>query len=147
MQIDRFSTTLLTDDVAAVREFHVRHFGWRVTGDAGFFVALAHDDQAYELCVLQRDHETVPATHRQAAQGLILGYLVQDAAAEARRLAAEGVGHLTPVVDEVYGQRHFFVTDPAGVLIDVIQLTTPDPAWLAANWQAPVEEPTTELAG
>ncbi len=136
MQFDRFSTTLLTDDVAAVRDFHVRHFGWRVTGDAGFFVALAHDEQAYELCVLQRDSETVPAGYRKHAQGLILGYLVQDASAEAARLAGEGVGGLTPVVDEVYGQRHFFVTDPAGVLIDVIQLTTPDPEWVAQNWTA-----------
>lgn len=134
MRIDRFSTTLLTDDVAAVRDFHVRHFGWKVTGDAGFFVALGHDEQAYELCVLEREHDTVPAGHRQAAQGLILGYLVQDAQAEAERLAGEGVPTLTPVVDEAYGQRHFFVTDPAGVLIDVIQLTTPDPAWVAANW-------------
>lgn len=134
MQINRFSTTLLVDDVAAVRDFHVQHFGWRVSGDAGWFVALGHDEQAYELCVLQRDHETVPEGARDTARGLILGYLVDDAHAEAERLRAEGVADLGGVVDEVYGQRHFFVRDPAGVLIDVIQLTEPDPEWVAANW-------------
>ena len=34
---------------------------------------------------------------------------------------------------EVFGQRHFFVRDPAGTWIDVIQLVEPDPDWAAAN--------------
>jgi hypothetical protein len=37
------------------------------------------------------------------------------------------------MVDEPYGQRHFFCADPGGVLIDVIQTIPPDPAWLKAN--------------
>jgi hypothetical protein len=42
-------------------------------------------------------------------------------------------GAPTPVKDEPWGQRHTFVTDPAGTLIDVVQMTTPDPAWLEAH--------------
>jgi catechol 2,3-dioxygenase-like lactoylglutathione lyase family enzyme len=136
MQFERFSTTVLVDDVAAVRDFHVHHFGWRVLGDAGWFVSLGHDEQSYELCVLDRAHGAVPDGHRDAARGLILGYVVSDAAGEAERLRGEGVVLGTDVVDEPYGQRHFFVTDPAGVLIDVVQLTTPDPEWIAQHWTA-----------
>lgn len=133
MQFDRFSTTLLTDDVAGLRDFYVEQFGWRVTSDAGFFASLGHDDQAYELCVMARDHPLVPDGFGAAAGGLILAFMVEDSAAEAARLQAAGVRLLTSVVDEPYGQRHFFAADPAGVLIDVVQSIDPDPAWLAAH--------------
>lgn len=136
MQFTHFSTTLLTDDVPAVRDFYVRHFGWQVTADAGFFTSLGHGDQPYELCVMSRDDALVPESHRAHAAGLILAFQVQDAAAESERLAAAGVEQLTPVTDEPYGQRHFFLADPAGVLIDVVQFTTPDPEWLAAHGMA-----------
>ena len=39
----------------------------------------------------------------------------------------------TEPVTEVFGQRHFFVRDPEGTWLDVIQLVAPDPEWLAAN--------------
>lgn len=136
MQFDRFSTTLLTDQVALTRDFYVKQFGWCVTADAGFFVSLGHDDQAHELCLMEKEHAVIPESHRARAGGLIIAFMVGDAAAEAERLIAAGVELLTPVTDEPYGQRHFFVQDPAGVLIDVVQQTTPDPEWLAAHAMA-----------
>lgn len=142
MQFERFSTTLLTDHVAATRDFHVDHFGWRVTSDAGFFVSLGHDDQANELCVMETAHAVVPPGHRAGAAGVILAFVVADAAAEAARLRAAGVELLTPVTDEPYGQRHFFLADPAGALIDVVEMTTPDPEWLVAHGMAADGSPT-----
>lgn len=136
MQFDRFSTTLLTDEVATIRDFWVEHFGWRVTSDAGFFVSLGHDDQANELCVMQRDHALVPDGYAEAARGVIIAFMVGDARAEAVRLEAGGVTMLTGVVDEPYGQRHFFAADPGGVLIDVIEVIPADPGWLAAHGMA-----------
>jgi catechol 2,3-dioxygenase-like lactoylglutathione lyase family enzyme len=133
MQFSRFSTTLLTDAVAPTRDFYVERLGWRVTADAGFFVSLAHDEQAYELCVMQPEHPIVPEGHRAHAAGVILGFAVEDAEAEAERLQAAGVELVTAVIDEPYGQRHFFVTDPAGSLIDIVQMIDPDPEWLAAH--------------
>jgi uncharacterized glyoxalase superfamily protein PhnB len=51
----------------------------------------------------------------------------------ARSLIEGGAELEGEIVEEVWGQRHFFVRDPEGTWIDVIQLTTPDPEWLAAN--------------
>jgi uncharacterized glyoxalase superfamily protein PhnB len=68
-----------------------------------------------------------------APAGVIVGFMVDDVDAYAARFAAAGVPVVTPVKDEPWGQRHTFVTDPAGTLIDVVQMTTPDPAWLEAH--------------
>ncbi|WP_329044322.1 hypothetical protein OG738_24315 [Amycolatopsis sp. NBC_01488] len=72
----------------------------------------------------------------QPTSGLSFGLVVEDAAAEAKRLTEAGVDLVTPVVDEVYGQRHFSVADPNGVLLDVIEMIAPDPDWAAANLPA-----------
>jgi catechol 2,3-dioxygenase-like lactoylglutathione lyase family enzyme len=42
----------------------------------------------------------------------------------------------TEPVTEVFGQRHFFVRDPEGTWLGIIQLVEPDPAWLVANMPA-----------
>ena len=59
-----------------------------------------------------------------------MAFVVADAAAEEARLREAGVVIVTATTDEVYGQRHFYCTDPDGTLIDVIELITPDPDWL-----------------
>lgn len=38
---------------------------------------------------------------------------------------------LLPLRYEAFGQRHFIVKDPNGVMIDVIQPIPPDPTYLA----------------
>lgn len=74
-----------------------------------------------------------PRGSRHAPAGVIVAFIVDDVDALAAGLAAGGVPVVTPVRDEPWGQRHTYVTDPSGTLVDVVQVTTPDPGWLAAN--------------
>lgn len=129
MEIQRFATGLLARDVAATTRFYVDHFGFQKQIDIGWFTSLGHDDPAYELSVVALDHESVPERFRRPTFGL-LGFIVQDAAAEERRLREAGVPIVKPTTDELYGQRHFYCTDPDGTLLDVIELIAPDPEWL-----------------
>jgi catechol 2,3-dioxygenase-like lactoylglutathione lyase family enzyme len=133
MQFDLFSTSLLTDDVPGTKRFYVDHFGFEQTTDIGWFVSLGYQGGPYELCIWQRDHEAVPEGFREPATGLVLAFRVADAAAEEARLRGAGVTLVAPVRDEPWGQRHFFVADPGGVLIDVVQTIAPDPDWLAEH--------------
>jgi catechol 2,3-dioxygenase-like lactoylglutathione lyase family enzyme len=129
-----FSTTVMADDVAGVARFYVDQFGFAVRLDIGWFVTLHHDDRPYELCVVERGHESIPEGFRVAPAGVIVAFMVDDVDAYAERLVADARATVvTPVRDEPWGQRHLYVTDPAGALIDVVQITTPSPGWLAAN--------------
>jgi len=131
VHFDRFSTSLLTDDVATSTAFYVDLFGFEPILDIGWFVSLRADDGSVELCLCQRDHTTIPAGFDQSAVGVVLGFVVTDAAAEQARLREAGVPVVMPLRDEPWGQRHFYATDPAGVLIDVVQMISPDPEWMA----------------
>jgi len=44
-----------------------------------------------------------------------------------------GVTMVSDLVDEPYGQRHFFCHDHDGVLIDVVERIPVDEAWLEAE--------------
>jgi catechol 2,3-dioxygenase-like lactoylglutathione lyase family enzyme len=100
VKVNRFATGLPAEDAAATTRFYVEHFGFSKKMDIGWFTS----------------------------QGL-LGFVVEDAAAEEQRLRDAGVVIVKPITDEVYGQRHFYCADPDGTLIDVIEMIPPDPEW------------------
>jgi catechol 2,3-dioxygenase-like lactoylglutathione lyase family enzyme len=131
MHFDHFSTSLLTDDVARSTAFYVDLFGFETIVDIGWFVSLKANDGAVELCIIQRDHATIPAGFHHPASGVVLAFMVTDAAAEQARLQEAGTPVVMALRDEPWGQRHFFVTDPAGVLIDLVQTIEPSAQWMA----------------
>ncbi|MHC1558139.1 VOC family protein [Actinomycetospora sp. C-140] len=130
----RFSTVGMcvhAEDVAAVRAFYVDVLGFTVAFDIGWFVSLrqhGHDD--LEVCVVHRDH-ALGEDLAGPVRGVVFAFLVDDVDAEHARLRALGVPVGVPPRDEPWGQRRFLVRDPAGTGIEIVQVTTPDPAWLA----------------
>jgi catechol 2,3-dioxygenase-like lactoylglutathione lyase family enzyme len=109
-------------DVAAARDQLTAWFGFEVVFDSGWYVSLRHtSDPAQEIAVVAHDHPTVPAAHRVPAQGVIVNLEVEDVDAEWRRMVVEGgLAPLLSLRSEDFGQRHFIVEGPDGLLVDVI---------------------------
>ncbi len=122
MRLSSFYPVIGTARVAETCDFYVMHFGFTITFDADWYVSLRLPDPPhYELAILDYTHPTVPAAFRKPVQGLILNFEVADVDAEYRRLVEQN--HLPvhlDIRDEAFGQRHFIVADPNGVLIDMI---------------------------
>lgn len=120
---------LMTTDVKSTAAFYRRHFGYEVTFEADWYVSLRRDQS--ELAVLDSGHETIPTGYRgPAATGLLLNLEVDDVDAEWERLVQSGdLEALLPIRSEEFGQRHFIVAGPDGVLIDVITNIEPSEAY------------------
>ena len=122
MRLSSFYPVIGTDRVAATRDFYVMHFGFTITFEADWYISLRMPEPPhYELGILEYTHPTMPASFRKPVQGLLLNFEVADVDAEYRRLVERN--HLPVHVglrDEAFGQRHFIVADPNGVLIDII---------------------------
>lgn len=120
-------------DVAASAAFYKTVFGFTEVFASDWYVHLRAPSGTQELAIIAYDHDTIPPEGRRPTSGLILSFEVADAAAEAKRFAAQGIKIAQELRDEVFGQRHFIARDPDGVLLDVITPIDPDPTWLAAQ--------------
>ena len=140
-KLDSFYPVICARDVTASRAFYTRHFGFEVTFEADWYVSLRRPEPPhYELALLDHTHETLPERYRRPVQGLILNFEVADVDAEHRRLVEQaGLTEELSLRSEDFGQRHFIVAAPDGVLIDVITPIAPSASFAAQFAPAPAE--------
>jgi catechol 2,3-dioxygenase-like lactoylglutathione lyase family enzyme len=137
MQPAAFGATVVTARPAEVAAFYEQHFDLKRTIDLGWFICVRRGEADWELAITERGHASVPAAVSATTESSnVFGFVVDDVDAVADRLNEAGVELAVDVVTEPWGQRHFFVRDPEGTWLDVIQLVAPDPEWLAANMPA-----------
>jgi catechol 2,3-dioxygenase-like lactoylglutathione lyase family enzyme len=136
MAITSSYPVLLTDDVAGTARFYREVFGFETAFEADWYVSLRNG--SWELAVLDRTHPTIPEAYRgRSAAGLLLNLEVDDVDAEYIRIVAGGLaGAILPIRSEEFGQRHFIVAAPDGVLVDVITPIEPGEAF-AESFQSP----------
>ncbi len=133
MKLTGYYPVLAVRDVAASAAFYREHFGFEVAFEADWYVHLKHpDDVRVELAILDCTHETIPEQGRRPAAGTLLNFEVEDVDAVHARLVAAGQSIVRSLRDEDFGQRHFIVADPAGVLVDVITPIPPSGAFVEA---------------
>ena len=139
MDITSYYPVLATADVPAAHNFYARHFGFEARFAADWYVHLAHPQHpSVELALLAKDHATIPVSARAVpAAGMLLNFEVQDVDAEYHRLCGEGVEVLLGLRDEDFGQRHFIIQGPDGVLIDVIKPIAPSAAFASSYTEPP----------
>lgn len=121
MQISASTVSLYVEDVPASSAFLVDHFGFAEVMAAEGFASLARDDAGMNVVFLRRGTATLPPDQRDThAAGLILAFTVDDLDGELARLDAEGVTITMPLVEEEWGERAFQVTDPNGVIVQLV---------------------------
>ncbi|MBB5936563.1 VOC family protein [Streptomyces zagrosensis] len=127
MKLTGFYPVINTAKLRESRDFYTRLLGFETTFEADWYVSLRRPEApGYELALLDHTHPTNPPGNRVPAQGLLLNFEVEDVDAEWERLVAnEGLHPIRELRSEDFGQRHFIVADPNGVLIDVITPIAP----------------------
>lgn len=111
---------LMSQDVAAAASFYRETLGFETTYESDWYVSLRLG--AFELAVLAHDHPTIPEGYRALPRGVLVNVEVDDVdAVHARLTDLPGPELVLPLRDEDFGQRHFIVAAPDGVLLDVIQ--------------------------
>jgi catechol 2,3-dioxygenase-like lactoylglutathione lyase family enzyme len=121
MKCSQFYPVIMTAEVAGTAAFYRDNFRFRTLFENDWYAHLqSKEDEAVNIGVVRWDHETVPEAARKPAAGLLINFEVADVDAEYQRAEALGLPILLSLRSEAFGQRHFIVSDPNGVLIDVI---------------------------
>ncbi|GAB2612789.1 VOC family protein [Streptomyces capparidis] len=128
-----FYPVICTPRIKESRDFYTGLLGFEPTFEADWYVSLRRPGpRPFELALLDHEHPTLPAPYRAPVRGLLLNFEVEDVDAEWERLVVRGgLAPELPLRDEDFGQRHFIVADPAGVLVDVITPIPPSAEYAA----------------
>ncbi|MEV0896533.1 VOC family protein [Actinoplanes sp. NPDC049802] len=122
MQIISSAISLTVDDVPASSKFLADHFGYTERMAADGFASLGRDDAGVDLVFLRRGIEVLPPELRHVhTAGTIVAFVVEDLEAEQARLRAEGVEPTLPIREEAWGERLLLVTDPNGVVYELVE--------------------------
>ncbi|WP_110589976.1 VOC family protein [Microbacterium suaedae] len=135
MPVTSFYPVLMSRDVARAAAFYRDALGFELSFESDWYVSMRLG--AHELAILDRDHDTVPESHRADPRGVILNAEVDDADETYARLTEKmGLRPILELRDEPFGQRHFIVAAPDDVLLDVIQPIPPSPEFAEAYMTA-----------
>jgi catechol 2,3-dioxygenase-like lactoylglutathione lyase family enzyme len=126
MHVTSSAISFTVDDVTVSSKFLATHFGFRERMAADGFASLGRDDGAVDVVFLRRGIEVLPDWLRdRRAEGTILAFVVDDLDGEERRLRDEGVEISLPIREEPWGERLFMVTDPNGVVYELVEWVQP----------------------
>lgn len=134
MSVTSFYPVLMSDDVPAAASFYREALGFEATFECDWYVSLRLG--AFELAILAHDHETIPESYGALPRGVIVNLEVDDVDDLHLRLSQARVEIVQPLRDEAFGQRHFIVAAPDGVLLDVIQPVPPTEEYVSAYVEA-----------
>ncbi|MBF6193270.1 VOC family protein [Nocardia implantans] len=123
MNITASAISLNVPDPAASARFLIEHLGFEEKMSADGFVSLDRGDAGLNVIYLRTGLASFKpkSAAGSAGEGLLVVFVVDDIDAEYSRLRAEGVPIVTPIETEEWGERYFQMSDPNGIIIQLVQ--------------------------
>jgi predicted enzyme related to lactoylglutathione lyase len=122
MQITASALSLNVADPDASAAFATECFGFSTEMSGDGFHSLSRPDAGFNLIFLRTGLSTFrPDAQKGPAGGVLVVFVVRDIDANHERLVQEGVEITTPLQTEPWGERFFQVTDPNGIVIQLVQ--------------------------
>ena len=115
MNIRRIVPNITTNRMDESRRFYVEFLGFNVAMDMEWIVTVVSPDNPTAQISLLRGELATPPN-----QGLTLSIEVGDVEATHAKAVTLGVPIVYPLTTEPWGVRRFHVTDPTGVLINIM---------------------------
>lgn len=122
MKIRRLFPISITPNIKECKEFYTRFFSFGVVFEADWYIHL-RNESGIEIAFMLPDLENQPEFLHEAfsGEGVVLSLEVENAKAEYERMKELQASFAQDLKDEEWGQRHFMLVDPAGMVVDVVQ--------------------------
>lgn len=116
------------------KEFYMSLLGLEPVFAIDWYVQLQSPfNKNLQIAFVRPDHASVPAGFRDSARGVIVTVEMDDVDALYQRARDLGCEIVVELRDEAWGQRHFMVRDPNGLLLDLVQMIEPTREFLKAH--------------
>lgn len=113
---------IITRKLDETRKFYTEIFGFGLTFDSDWFILLHTPDQSSSLAFLVPDHPSQASIFQPEFQGkgVFITIEVENVDAEYERIKALQIPITVDLRSEPWGDRHFAITDPNGIGVDVV---------------------------
>ncbi len=127
MKVTASGLSLNVADEQASAQFARDYLGFSEEMASDGFVSMSRPDAGFNLVFLRTGLKTFKPEHMSghAADGLLVVFVVDDVDTEYERLRSAGVSITTPIETEPWGERYFQVSDPNGVVYQLVQWVSP----------------------
>lgn len=117
---------LVTDKIDDCKRFFVSLFGFEPVFDTDWYVHLVHGNGS-QLGFLVPDHPSQPALLQSqfSGSGMIYSFEVDDVDDAFDQLQDRDLEIVLKPKTEDWGQRHFLIAGPGGLIVDVVQNMDP----------------------
>ena len=108
------------------QKYYQSLFGLNTAFEIDWYAQLQSPENEFlQIAFVQRDHPSVPAKYQQIPSGVVATLEVEDVDQYYKKAKELGLNVALDLRDEEWGQRHFMVVDPNGLLVDVVKLIPP----------------------
>ncbi len=119
----KLNAGIITSKLAETKAFYTRTLGFGVTFENEFYLLLHTPGGGSEISFLLPDHPSQQPLFHKAfqGQGMYLTIEVEDVDKLYKELKNKGVQIEIDLRDEPWGDRHFAISDPNGIGIDLVR--------------------------
>ncbi len=121
----KMNAGIITSRLAETKRFYQEVFQFGITFENDFFVLMHTPDRKAEISFMLPEH---PSQHSLfhpefGGQGVFLTLEVPNVDEEYERIQNLSIPIVIELRDEPWGDRHFAITDPNGIGVDVVTFT------------------------
>lgn len=124
----KLNAGIITSKLAETKAFYTGLLGFGVSFENDFYLLLHAPGKQAELSFLLPEHSSQqPLFHPPfQGQGMYLTIEVEDVDLIYQELKKKKVDIRIDIRNEPWGDRHFAITDPNGIAIDIVKYTDPE---------------------
>ena len=127
MQINSSYPVICTSKIKESKKFYMENFEFNMTFESEWYISSKTKTKPkFELAFLDFKHSSLPAKYQIPTQGMLINFEVENVDLVYKNLVQKGIKPILDIKSEEWGQRHFIISDPNNLLIDVIQNIEPE---------------------
>ncbi len=112
------------------QNFYQSLFGLTAAFEIDWYVQLQSSKNEFlQIAFVKMGHPSVPTNFQEVPNGVVITLEVDDADQYYNKAQELGLNIALDLRDEEWGQRHFMVVDPNGLLVDVVKMIPPSEAF------------------
>lgn len=119
----KLNAGIVTEKLAETKAFYTTVLNFGITFENEFYLLLHTPNQEAEISFLLPHHPSQQSLfhHPFTGQGMFLTIEVEHVDDIYKNLKAKGIDIKIELRDEPWGDRHFAITDPNGIAIDIVK--------------------------